>query len=82
MLPSQRREKLLARPSRNAYIGSLSPNLFQGEDGDDNIIFDITEDVNGHPKSADGFGHPHCGADTANEANIAANLPAVSEVAP
>jgi len=29
---------------------------------DDNIIHDITEDANGHAKSAGGFGHPVCDA--------------------
>jgi uncharacterized protein GlcG (DUF336 family) len=30
--------------------------------GTDNIVFDITEDANGHPKSASGWGHPDCDA--------------------
>jgi uncharacterized protein GlcG (DUF336 family) len=38
---------------------------------DDNVIHDITEDANGHPKSAGGFGHPSC--DGAAE-DIASNL--------
>ena len=32
--------------------GGVSPT------GDDNIVFDIAEDANGHPKSAGGWGHP------------------------
>jgi uncharacterized protein GlcG (DUF336 family) len=31
--------------------------------GDDNIIYDIAPDANGHPASASGFGHPACSAD-------------------
>ncbi len=27
---------------------------------DDNIIYDIAQDANGHPVSAGGFGHPRC----------------------
>ena len=42
----------------------------------DNIIFDIAEDANGHPKSAGGFGHPHAIlGNEDNEKNIAENLP-------
>lgn len=29
--------------------------------GDDNIIYDITDDAGGNPESASGFGHPACG---------------------
>ena len=29
--------------------------------GADNMIFDISEDMMGHAKSAGGFGHPECG---------------------
>jgi hypothetical protein len=29
-------------------------------DGDDNIIYDIAPDADGHPASASGFGHPAC----------------------
>ena len=42
----------------------------------DNIIFDIAEDANGHPKSAGGFGHPHC-LDATTENDLAAGLPAI-----
>jgi hypothetical protein len=28
--------------------------------GTDNIVFDIAEDLHGHPKSASGWGHPTC----------------------
>jgi len=31
--------------------------------GNDNIIYDITMDSNGHPVSASGFGHPACSKD-------------------
>lgn len=55
--------------------GGVSP------DGDDNLIFDIAEDGNGHPKSAGGFGHAHCvGGQEAAEADLVDNLPAVQEV--
>jgi len=30
--------------------------------GTDNIIFDVVEDIHGHPKSASGWGHPICDA--------------------
>jgi uncharacterized protein GlcG (DUF336 family) len=40
--------------------------------GDDNIVFDITMDANGHPDSASGWGHPECGADATA---LAAKLP-------
>ncbi len=40
--------------------------------GDDNLVHDIAEDANGHPKSASGWGHPVCGP---GEAAIIAALP-------
>ena len=40
--------------------------------GDDNIVFDITSDVNGHEKSTDGWGHPLC---TEEALSIAKELP-------
>jgi uncharacterized protein GlcG (DUF336 family) len=39
-----------------SYGGATPPAL-----GDDNIIYDIAEDANGHSKSASGFGQPTCG---------------------
>jgi uncharacterized protein GlcG (DUF336 family) len=47
--------------------------------GTDNIIYDITLDANGHPKSAKGFGHPTCDA---NATTIGTNLPANFPVGP
>jgi len=42
----------------------------------DNIIFDITSQAGQMPGvSASGFGHPHCGADSAGESALAATLP-------
>jgi len=40
--------------------------------GDDNIVFDIGLDANGHAVSATGWGHPSCGTDAES---IAADLP-------
>lgn len=40
--------------------------------GDDNIVFDISLDADGHDVSASGWGHPSCGGDAES---IAANLP-------
>jgi hypothetical protein len=40
--------------------------------GDDNIIFDISDDAGLNPESASGFGHPLCGF---GEEPIAADLP-------
>ena len=40
----------------------------------DNIIFDITQDANGHPVSASGFGHPHC-LDPVAENQVLGDLP-------
>ena len=51
--------------------GGVSPT------GDDNIVFDITHDANGHQKSAGGWGHPLC-AEAA--LSIAENLPASNPV--
>lgn len=42
----------------------------------DNIVFDISEDANGHPVSAGGFGHPIC-SDEVVDVDLAAGLPAV-----
>ncbi len=48
-------------------------------DRPDNIVFDIGDDAHGNPESAGGFGHAHCiGGNEANEATIAASLPATS----
>jgi len=47
--------------------------------GDDNMVHDIAEDANGHPKSPSGWGHPVCdGA----EAAIVAALPVSHPVGP
>lgn len=43
----------------------------------DNIVFDVTDDAHGNPKSAGGFGHPHATANAEEESNIAAALPAI-----
>lgn len=44
----------------------------------DNIVFDFADDAGGNPESAGGFGHVHClGGNEANEAAIAAALPAI-----
>lgn len=40
--------------------------------GDDNMVHDIIEDGQGHPKSTSGWGHPVCGAD---EKAVVAALP-------
>lgn len=42
--------------------------------GDDNIIFDLVDDVGGNPESPSGFGHPTC-LDDAGEKAAAADLP-------
>jgi uncharacterized protein GlcG (DUF336 family) len=47
--------------------------------GNDNIVYDISPDAFGHPKSAGGFGHPECDA-TATA--IAKDLPATHPVGP
>ena len=47
----------------------------------DNIIFDITEDSYGHPKSASGWGHPECDSNGAAK-TIANNLPTSHPVGP
>ncbi len=47
--------------------------------GDDNIVHDITQDTNGHPVSAGGWGHPDCGA---AEKAIATALPVTHPVGP
>ncbi len=46
---------------------------------DDNIIYDIAPDANGHAVSAGGFGHPQC--DT-NAVAIATNLPITHPIGP
>src|SRR5262249_40608302 len=46
---------------------------------DDNIVFDISPDSNGHPASASGWGHPKCSDDAAS---IAASLPTLYPVGP
>jgi uncharacterized protein GlcG (DUF336 family) len=44
--------------------------------GTDNIIFDIGEDLHGHPKSTSGFGHPTCaGVDATTAADLIAHFP-------
>lgn len=43
----------------------------------DNIIFDMMDDFGGNPESVSGFGHPNCGSNTVNEAQIADDLPPV-----
>ena len=54
------------------YIpGGVSPT------GDDNIVYDITSDVNGHPTSAGGWGHPSC---TESALSIADSLPTTNPV--
>lgn len=53
--------------------GGVSPT------GDDNVVYDIAPDVNGHPVSASGWGHPSCSA--AAQA-IAVALPATHPVGP
>jgi hypothetical protein len=54
------------------YIpGGVSPM------GDDNIVFDIVPDTDGHPTSASGWGHPLC-AEAA--LSIAENLPTTNPV--
>lgn len=47
--------------------------------GDDNMVHDIAEDANGHPKSASGWGHPVCGED---EKAIVAALPTTQPIGP
>ena len=46
---------------------------------DDNMVHDITEDANGHSKSASGWGHPVCGED---ERGIIASLPITHPTGP
>lgn len=46
---------------------------------DDNMVHDIAEDANGHPKSASGWGHPVCGED---EKTIIAGLPTTHPTGP
>lgn len=54
------------------YIpGGISPT------GDDNIVFDIAPDSNGHQKSTSGWGHPLC-AESA--LSIAEELPTTHPV--
>ncbi len=47
--------------------------------GDDNMVHDITQDTNGHPVSASGWGHPVCGSD---EAAIITDLPSTHPTGP
>ena len=47
--------------------------------GDDNMVNDISEDANGHPKSAVGWGHPVCNDDAKT---IAINLPTTHPIGP
>jgi uncharacterized protein GlcG (DUF336 family) len=46
---------------------------------DDNIVFDIAADSNGHPASASGWGHPSCGDASVSIANA---LPVTHPVGP
>jgi uncharacterized protein GlcG (DUF336 family) len=46
---------------------------------DDNIVYDITLDVQGHPVSASGWGHPDCGL---GEKAIAVKLPTDFPIGP
>jgi len=48
--------------------------------GTDNIVFDIVEDVNGHPKSGGGWGHPTCAG--APAVTIGTDLPTTHPVGP
>lgn len=48
------------------------PGGVNPESGDDNIVYDISPDANGHPKSDSGWGHPEC-ASAATD--IAEDLP-------
>jgi uncharacterized protein GlcG (DUF336 family) len=50
--------------------------------GDDNIIFDISPDANGHPVSAGGFGHPSCDSVGIPSSAIALGLPVFYPVGP
>jgi uncharacterized protein GlcG (DUF336 family) len=47
--------------------------------GDDNIVYDISPDANGHPDSASGWGHPGC---SATATAIAVALPVTHPVGP
>ena len=51
----------------------VSPN------GDDNVIYDVSNDADGHAGSAGGFGHPDCGGgrggDLADPPRDSLNLP-------
>ena len=47
--------------------------------GDDNAVYDISPDPDGHPVSASGWGHPDCGG---GQADIAADLPTTHPVGP
>ncbi len=49
--------------------------------GTDNIVYDITEDAHGHPKSANGWGHPECDT-TAAAKTISQALPVTHPVGP
>ena len=48
--------------------------------GTDNIVYDISPDLNGHPKSASGWGHPECDGGAAKA--ISANLTVTHPVGP
>jgi uncharacterized protein GlcG (DUF336 family) len=47
--------------------------------GDDNAVYDISPDADGHPVSASGWGHPDCGG---GQADIAADLPTTHPIGP
>ena len=73
---------MIAMTLQKAPIGSaLRDNVPAGVSPthDDNIIYDIAQDANGHPVSAGGFGHPRCD-DTAFM--IATNLPNAFPIGP
>ena len=53
--------------------GGVSPT------GDDNIVFDISEDAKGHAKSAGGWGHPQT---TAGAFAIGQALPTTHPIGP
>lgn len=72
----------IIRSTRGFHLGcGLGLDYVHGGvsgDGDrpDNIIFDLTEDANGHPKSANGYEHAHC-LTAVIEEGLAAGLPAI-----
>lgn len=65
----------------NVPAGVNTPDPDKPNDTDDNIIFDITNDDDGHPVSGGGFGHAHC-LNAAIESAIADALPAIPAIPP